>query len=244
MKHVVETTEVAGQSPNWLLTRLDDLVNWARANSLWPMPFGTACCAIEFMAPAASRFDFARFGVELLGPTPVQPVPRDPPRLRPDAPAQVGDLDGGVRLDRRHLRQLRHGAGDRHDRPGGRVRPGVSAAPGRAAVRRAAAAQEDQGRDGARSGAAPGAAARRQGAPPPARADRRDLRALRQLGAPVPVGENPSVYGLRATFGSAIGRALVARDGETIVTVGRDGLLGVMRWLRDTAGHSYDYLVA
>ena len=54
---------------------------------------------------------------------------------------------------------------------------------------------------------------------------------------------NPSVDGLRATFGSAIGRALVARDGETIVTVGRDGLLGVMRWLRDTAGHSYDYLV-
>src|SRR3989442_11586100 len=64
VKHVVETTEVAGQSPNWLLTRLDDLVNWARANSLWPMPFGTACCAIEFMATAASRFDFARFGME------------------------------------------------------------------------------------------------------------------------------------------------------------------------------------
>src|SRR5439155_983242 len=39
-------------------------VNWARANSLWPMPFGTACCAIEFMATAASRFDFARFGME------------------------------------------------------------------------------------------------------------------------------------------------------------------------------------
>ena len=54
---------------------------------------------------------------------------------------------------------------------------------------------------------------------------------------------NPSVDALRATFGNAIGRALVARDGETIVTVGRDGLLGVMRWLRDTAGHSYDYLV-
>ncbi len=64
MKRVLETKEVAGQSPNWLLTRLDDLVNWARANSLWPMPFGTACCAIEFMATAASRFDFARFGME------------------------------------------------------------------------------------------------------------------------------------------------------------------------------------
>jgi NADH-quinone oxidoreductase subunit B len=39
-------------------------VNASRANSLWPMPFGTACCAIEFMATAASRYDFARFGME------------------------------------------------------------------------------------------------------------------------------------------------------------------------------------
>ena len=54
---------------------------------------------------------------------------------------------------------------------------------------------------------------------------------------------NPSVDGLRATFGNAIGRAVVARDGETIVTVGRDALGEVMRWLRDSAGHCYDYLV-
>ena len=65
------TTEVIS-SPNWLTTRLDALVNWSRANSLWPMPFGTACCAIEFMATAASRYDISRFGMERLGYTPRQ----------------------------------------------------------------------------------------------------------------------------------------------------------------------------
>jgi NADH-quinone oxidoreductase subunit B len=57
---------------SWVTTRLDFLVNWARANSLWPMPFGTACCAIEFMATAASRFDLARFGMERLSYSPRQ----------------------------------------------------------------------------------------------------------------------------------------------------------------------------
>ena len=56
----------------WVATRLDFLVNWARANSLWPMPFGTACCAIEFMASAASRFDLARFGMERMSFSPRQ----------------------------------------------------------------------------------------------------------------------------------------------------------------------------
>jgi len=59
-------------SPNWITTRLDALVNWARSNSLWPMPFGTACCAIEFMATAASRFDLARFGMERMAFSPRQ----------------------------------------------------------------------------------------------------------------------------------------------------------------------------
>src|SRR5947207_15372767 len=56
------------KSSNYLLTKFQDLVDWAvnssRANSLWPMPFGTACCAIEFMETGASRFDLARFGME------------------------------------------------------------------------------------------------------------------------------------------------------------------------------------
>jgi NADH-quinone oxidoreductase subunit B len=65
-------TEVSGQSPNWVTTKLDFLANWSRANSLWPMPFGTACCAIEFMASAASRFDLARFGMERMSFSPRQ----------------------------------------------------------------------------------------------------------------------------------------------------------------------------
>ncbi|MCU0619500.1 MAG: NADH-quinone oxidoreductase subunit B [Gemmatimonadaceae bacterium] len=56
----------------WVTTRLEFLVNWARASSLWPMPFGTACCAIEFMASAASRFDLARFGMERMSFSPRQ----------------------------------------------------------------------------------------------------------------------------------------------------------------------------
>jgi NADH-quinone oxidoreductase subunit B len=65
-------TEVSAMSPNWVTTRLDFLANWARSNSLWPMPFGTACCAIEFMASAASRFDLARFGMERMSYSPRQ----------------------------------------------------------------------------------------------------------------------------------------------------------------------------
>jgi NADH-quinone oxidoreductase subunit B len=59
-------------SPSFLTTRLDYVVNWARHNSLWPMPFGTACCAIEMMASAASDFDLARFGMERMSFSPRQ----------------------------------------------------------------------------------------------------------------------------------------------------------------------------
>jgi NADH-quinone oxidoreductase subunit B len=59
-------------SPGFLTTRLDALVNWSRENSLWPMPFGTACCAIEMMATAASRYDLARFGMERMSFSPRQ----------------------------------------------------------------------------------------------------------------------------------------------------------------------------
>jgi NADH-quinone oxidoreductase subunit B len=67
-----DSSVVSSVSPNWVTTRLDFLVNWARSNSLWPMPFGTACCAIEFMATAASRYDLARFGMERMSFSPRQ----------------------------------------------------------------------------------------------------------------------------------------------------------------------------
>src|SRR5512147_682239 len=55
-----------------LVTRLDAVINWGRKNSLWPMPFGTACCAIEFMGSVSSVFDISRFGSELLRFSPRQ----------------------------------------------------------------------------------------------------------------------------------------------------------------------------
>ena len=64
---------VAGNaSPTFLTTKVDFVVNWARRNSLWPMPFGTACCAIEMMASAASNFALARFGMERMSFSPRQ----------------------------------------------------------------------------------------------------------------------------------------------------------------------------
>lgn len=55
-----------------LTTNLNRVVNWARRSSVWPMPFATACCGIELMATACSRFDLARFGAEVMRFSPRQ----------------------------------------------------------------------------------------------------------------------------------------------------------------------------
>jgi len=57
---------------NVIFTTLDAAINWMRSNSLWPMPMGLACCAIELMAAGASRFDIARFGAEVMRFSPRQ----------------------------------------------------------------------------------------------------------------------------------------------------------------------------
>src|ERR1051326_2639930 len=60
------------ENENFFTTKLDVLANWARKNSLWPMPFGTACCAIEYMSVVSATYDVARFGAEVVRFSPRQ----------------------------------------------------------------------------------------------------------------------------------------------------------------------------
>ncbi len=66
------TQKVEPGGPPVQFALLDDVLNLARANSLWPMTFGLACCAIEMMAAGASRFDLDRFGAGVFRPSPRQ----------------------------------------------------------------------------------------------------------------------------------------------------------------------------
>ena len=70
LNRIERPTVTQDLSENVILTTVDDLYNWARLSSLWPMLYGTACCFIEFAALIGSRFDFDRFGL----------VPRSSPR--------------------------------------------------------------------------------------------------------------------------------------------------------------------
>lgn len=55
-----------------IVGKLDQMINWGRSNSLWPLAFATSCCGIEFMSAAASRYDLARFGMEVTRNSPRQ----------------------------------------------------------------------------------------------------------------------------------------------------------------------------
>jgi NADH-quinone oxidoreductase subunit B len=55
-----------------MVTTLDNLINWGRSNSVWPLTFATSCCGIEMMAAGAPRHDFARFGIEVYRASPRQ----------------------------------------------------------------------------------------------------------------------------------------------------------------------------
>jgi len=67
--HTAYDSKIEG---NIIVTRVDAAINWVRQNSLWPMPMGLACCAIELMATASSRFDISRFGAEVMRFSPRQ----------------------------------------------------------------------------------------------------------------------------------------------------------------------------
>lgn len=76
--------ELAGDTPpfpgtihreggaNILVSTMDDALNWARSNSLWPLTFATSCCGIEMMSAASAKYDYSRFGFEVTRPSPRQ----------------------------------------------------------------------------------------------------------------------------------------------------------------------------
>ena len=68
-KEIGYNTKVEGDV---IVTQVDAVLNWFRKNSLWPMPMGLACCAIELMAAGSSRFDISRFGSEVMRFSPRQ----------------------------------------------------------------------------------------------------------------------------------------------------------------------------
>ena len=64
--------KVAHTGESWITTRLDKVEEWGQRHSFWPFPFGTACCAIEFMSTVSSHYDMARFGSEVVRFSPRQ----------------------------------------------------------------------------------------------------------------------------------------------------------------------------
>ena len=120
-----------------ITTKVEKIINWSRATSVWPMTFGLACCAIEMMAAGAARFDFDRFGWDLPGLAQadrphdrrrhrhVQDGAHHQTAVRPDAePKWVIAL--GSCATAGGLRQLSHHPGGGQDRARGRLHPGVA----------------------------------------------------------------------------------------------------------------------
>ena len=145
---------------NFLTGRIEDLVKWARRNSVWPATFGLACCAIEMMAVGTADYDISRFGMEVFraftassrshdrrGPGVAEDGARAPSGLRPDDGAEVGDLDGGLRIHRRDVQQLRHCPRCRSDRSGRRLCAWLSTRPQHVASRHPHPSRADQDRD-------------------------------------------------------------------------------------------------
>jgi NADH-quinone oxidoreductase subunit B len=64
--------ELRESGANIFISTIDDIINWSRKNSLWPLTFATSCCGIEMMATGAPRHDFARFGMEVYRASPRQ----------------------------------------------------------------------------------------------------------------------------------------------------------------------------
>ena len=125
------------------VTTIQELYNWGRRNSVWPMQFGLACCAIEMIATTMARYDLARFGAEVFRPSPRQAdlmiisgtvtkkmAPAGGAALQPDGRAEVRDCHGSLRHLRRAVQAgLQRAEGDRPLHSGGCAYSRLPAAP-------------------------------------------------------------------------------------------------------------------
>src|ERR1700761_3129194 len=105
------------EGSGFFATAADQVLGIARANSLWPLPFATSCCGIEFMATAASHYDIARFGAERMSFSPRRPADGYghylqkngagfTPGLLANGRTTLGTFHGRLRLQRRNIRYL------------------------------------------------------------------------------------------------------------------------------------------
>lgn len=152
--------ELRANGVNVVVGKLDQLINWGRSNSLWPLTFATSCCGIEFMAVGAARYDFARFGFEVTRASPRQAdvivvagtiVHKMAPVLKrlydQMAEPKYVIAMGAWRHFRRAVQEVVPCvAGGRADHSRRRVRAGMSPASGGSALRHDAVAAQGEGR--------------------------------------------------------------------------------------------------